>query len=106
MSQANPEDRGKPGHISMIQTAGRIGSEPKAISTKTGTPMTVCSLAADLGGGQPMWVNLVAFGKLAERLLRTHKGDKVAVMGKLQNSSYMKDGEARTSLQVVADSLM
>lgn len=53
----------------------------------------------------PNFVDVTVFGKRAEPLSRyLHKGDKVAVEGRLRYSSWEgKDGSKRSKLEVVAD---
>lgn len=94
----------------MIQIAvyGRLGDDPKAISTRTGKPMSVGSLACDPGDDVdgPLWVGIVAFGRQAEALSKHHKGDLLSVSGRLQRHQWEQNGERREQLQAVADSIV
>ncbi|HEX2796686.1 MAG TPA: single-stranded DNA-binding protein [Immundisolibacter sp.] len=65
---------------------GRLGDAPRAIETRSGKPMTVGTLAVDAGeeDGPPLWLGIVAFGKLADLLLRHAKGDLVSASGRVQ----------------------
>jgi hypothetical protein len=48
------------------------------------------------------WFRLVAFGEAAEHLVRFGKGERIAVTGRLQSSSYTdREGVKRTSVEVV-----
>lgn len=52
----------------------------------------------------PNFVDVIVFGKRAEALSRLlSKGTKIAVDGKLRYSSWEKDGQRRSKLEVVAE---
>lgn len=52
----------------------------------------------------PNFVDCVVFGRRAEALSRLlSKGTKIAVDGKLRYSSWEKDGQRRSKLEVVAE---
>ena len=83
---------------------GRLGKDPKAISTKTGTPMTVSSMACDLGRDKDeptTWFDLVAFKEMAEYLLVMRKSERVSVFGRLQSRTY----NGRQSLSIIVEGL-
>ena len=54
--------------------------------------------------GKPMWLKVKFFGIPAEKVSdRYKKGDTVTVSGKMEQSFYTtKDGEERSSLEVIA----
>lgn len=54
---------------------------------------------------EPHWFDVIAWGYLRDKALTLRKGDLVVVSGRLETSSYEKDGVKRTSVQVVADSV-
>lgn len=88
---------------------GRLGGAPRAIETKNGKPMAVATLAVDVGDdeGPPLWLGIVAFGKLADLLLRHAKGDLVSASGRVQVRRWTDtDGSGREQLQLVADALV
>ena len=88
---------------------GRIAQEPREISTRTGKMMVVTNIAVAIGdyNDPPLWVGVVAFGKVGEDLTRHQKGDLISVAGRVQRSSWTTpSGEKREQLQVVADSLV
>jgi single-strand DNA-binding protein len=97
----------------MMQIAahGRLGQDPKEITTKTGTKMAVATIAVTLdtrGEDQETeWFGLVAFGKLAESLLRHKRGDMLSASGRVQINTWTTDGgEQRRQFQIVADSVV
>lgn len=86
---------------------GHLGSDPETRYTSSGAPVTSFSIACgwkskDKEGTE--WVNITAFGKLAEiceKYLR--KGKQVFIQGRLTTDKYEKDGVTRYSTKVVAD---
>jgi single-strand DNA-binding protein len=89
---------------------GRLGGDPVERATRTGKSMMTASIAVSVGRpGEPEvteWVNLVAFGKAGELLVRHQKGDVVAVMGTLTRSTFTRrDGEERTSWSLTVESI-
>ena len=94
---------------------GRLGRDPRPIETGNGKPMTVASVAVTLDareGGETgeatLWLDVLAFGRVADDLARHAKGDTVSVAGRLQLSRFTSSttGEARENWQCVADSVM
>jgi single-strand DNA-binding protein len=88
---------------------GRLGQDPKTITTKAGKPMASASLACDVtpyghdGDAVSVWVNVVAFGQVAEALQRHAKGDMLAVMGRLTKKAFVaRDGTQRESWSLTA----
>lgn len=90
---------------------GRLGQDPRAIETRSGKPMTVATIAVDLqdrnGESATQWVGVVAFGRLADDLLRHTKGECIAVSGRCQSNTWTNgSGETQTQLQLVADTIV
>lgn len=87
---------------------GRIGQDPRSIETRSGKPMAVTSIAVDIGESDDpaLWVGIVAFGKVAEDLLRHSKGDLISASGRVQRNTWQQNGEKREQLQVVADAVI
>jgi single-stranded DNA-binding protein len=52
------------------------------------------------------WFNGVAFGRVADELGRHHKGDHVAVTGRLTRSTFTRNGEDRTSWGVTIEQIV
>lgn len=87
---------------------GRLGRDPKAISTASGKPMASASIACDLSSQRDPdathWLPLLAFGQQAEALLKHAQGDMVAVSGRLQRNTWTdKEGVQHVDLQLIAD---
>jgi single-strand DNA-binding protein len=88
---------------------GRLGQDPRSITTQSGKPMAAASMAVAVAeqDAPPLWVSILAFGKVAEDLLRLQKGDMVSVSGRVQRSNWTgNDGVKHEQLQIVADSLV
>ena len=87
---------------------GRIGQDPRSIDTKSGKSMAVTSIAVTIGEGDDatLWIGVVAFGKVADELLRHGKGDLISASGRVQRNTWTQNGEKREQLQVVADAVI
>jgi len=97
----------------MMQVAcyGRLVSDPRSITTKSGKPMTVGRLVANLqtrnaDGEAGFFLGIVAFGGLAERLAGLQKGAMVSVIGRCQLNRWESDQGPREELQVVVDEIV
>jgi len=95
---------------------GNLGSEPvergrtEKAGPIVGFPIAENVQAFDTNSKQfntihTNWFQVTAFGQIAEKAKRgLHKGDRVAVHGKLKVSKYKsKTGEDRTSVEIIAD---
>jgi single-stranded DNA-binding protein len=94
-----------------LSARGRLANDPRPIQTKSGTAMTVATLAVNLPVSRTeetatQWLSLTAFGKTAELLARHGKGDLVSVAGNVQIDRWQKDGEQIDRLAVILDSLI
>lgn len=86
---------------------GRLGQDPETRYSASGDAITSFSIACgwkskDKEGTE--WVNVTAFGKLAEICGEyLTKGKQVFIQGRLKTDKYEKDGVTRYSTKVVAD---
>lgn len=88
--------------MNSVNLVGRLTQDPEARTSKSGeTKYTTFGLAVNDRYGdkdRATFVNVTAFGKLGEILAaHKHKGDQIAVTGRLTTSEGFKD------LRVVAD---
>lgn len=100
-------------NTNVVVLSGNLGREPELKSTQGGTQILSFSLA--VGERRPdnngnwtdytNWVDCIMFGKRAESLSRyLHKGQHVSLNGSLSYSSWEKDGQRHSRLEVkVAD---
>ena len=100
--------------LNSVAISGNIGSEPELRATNSGTQILSFSVAVNERvknqqtgewTDRANWVTCVIFGARAEKLANyLHKGDKVAVSGRLRYSSWeTQDGQKRSKLEVVVD---
>ena len=95
-----------------LAARGRIGSDPKSRETKNGKAMATTTLAVDVTAynaddPQTLWLGLVAFGDVAERLSRVRKGDSVSVHGVLTQKPYeTSQGEQRDGFSLLVESMV
>lgn len=94
-----------------VQLIGRLGAEPELKETTNGSKMVRLSLATNESylnakkekTEETNWHNLLLWGNLAastEKYL--HKGDTIAIEGRLKNNSFTdKSGEKRYSNDII-----
>lgn len=95
---------------------GRLGQTPELKYGQSGTAVCSFSVATseswtDKQSGQKQekteWHRITAFGKLAEICGKyLSKGKQVYVEGKLQTSSYEKDGQTHYVTKIIADNVI
>ena len=101
--------------INRVIVTGNLTRDPELKSTASGTPVLAFGIAVnDRRKNQqtgewedyPNFIDCTMFGSRAESLARfLQKGSKVGVEGKLRYSSWEKDGQKRSKLEVVVDDL-
>ena len=85
---------------------GILYGEPQARTSKSGSQFATAKVKADGKDGAVLWISIVAFNDLAERLLTLRPNNAVAISGKLEVSAYTaKDGSPAAGLSVVCDEL-
>lgn len=93
--------------MNKIVLIGRLCREP-SLSHKDGTAICKFYLAVDRPYNRKAavttdFIPVVFFGKLAETVSKYFgQGDKIALSGRLETSTYMKDDEKRTSFSIIA----
>lgn len=99
-----------------ITAVGNLTSDPELRFSTKGTAVANFSVACtprtfDRSGGN--WVDgdvsylrVSVFGDTAEHVAESlHKGNRVIVMGKLQQGSYVKDGQKVQTWTLIADAV-
>ena len=104
------------GGLNKCQIIGRLGQNPEVKYSQSGTAVCNMSVATseewtDKQSGEKTekteWHRVVCFSKLAENCGKyLQKGRQVYVEGKLQTSSYEKDGQTHYTTKIVADTVM
>ena len=99
--------------INRVNISGNLTRDPELRQTTSGTAILRFGVAVNDRRRNPQsgdwedvpnFVDCVVFGNRAEPLSRfLSKGSKVAVEGKLRYSSWERDGQRRSKLEVVVD---
>lgn len=97
--------------VNSVTISGNIGNDPAMRQTQSGSSVMTFSVAVSerVKRGEEWtdytnWIDVVVFGKRAEGLSKfLAKGMKVCVCGKLRYSSWEKDGQKRSKVEVIAD---
>lgn len=85
---------------------GNLYGDPQARTSQAGKSFTTAKVRADGKDGSVVWVSLVAFGELAERLATLKANNAVAVSGKVEVNAYLnKADEPAAGLSIVVDEL-
>ena len=89
-----------------ILLTGTLYGDPQPRTSKTGSTFATAKVKADGKDGSTLWISVVAFGDLADRLLTMRANNALALSGKLEVSAYTaKDGSPAAGLSVVCDEL-
>lgn len=94
--------------MNSITVIGNVGKDPVVRFTGQGKAITKFSVATSTGkddNKRTVWHDVVCFDEQAERVAdEVTKGTRVVVVGRLNKEQYeTKDGEKRTSVEIVAD---
>ena len=90
-----------------ILCAGKLVSDPKPRVGPSGKPFTTVNVRCPVSGeDDDVLVSGIAFGSVAEALARLKAGDTVALQGAAKLNHWVKDGEPRTGLSMVADAVL
>lgn len=94
-------------NMNKVMLIGNLAADPELRQTASGTLTTEVRLGVNRRGKDAGcdFVSVVCWQATAEMVCKyLHKGDKVAVAGRLQTRSYVaKDGGKRYVTEVVAD---
>jgi len=101
--------------INSTSISGNLGRDAELRRTQTGMAVANFTVAVTDGKKNQQtgewekvthWIPCVMFGARAEKLAPSlEKGAKVAVSGRLRESRWEKNGEARSRLELVVDEL-
>ena len=100
--------------INVVVISGNLTRDPELRHTNSGTAILSFGVAVndrmkDRDGSwvdRPNFVDVTVFGARAEALSRyLSKGTKVALSGKLRYSSWERDGQKRSKLEVIAEEI-
>ena len=101
--------------INRVVVSGNLTRDPEIRSSQSGTNILTFGIAVNDRRRNPQtqewedyanFVDCVLFGNRADYMSRAlHKGTKVVVEGKLRYSSWERDGQRRSKLEVVVDDI-
>lgn len=101
--------------INRVVLTGNLGADPELRRTQSGMAVLSMRIAvndrrknAQTGEYEDVvnWVDCTMFGNRAESVSNyISKGNKVAIEGKLRYSSWERDGNRRSKLEVVVDEI-
>lgn len=99
--------------MNSVALSGNIGRDPEIRATQSGTVILNFSLAVserikkgDEWTDYTNWVDIVVFGRRADSLGKIlSKGMKVAVAGHLRYSTWERDGQKRSKIEVIAEDI-
>ena len=89
-----------------VQLVGTLGAEPEMRIAPSGSPVLKLRFYTQEAGINE-WHRVTVWGPLAGTLNQyLRKGDRLVVEGRLQTSSYEKNGEKRYSTEIVAKTVL
>lgn len=92
--------------LNKVILIGRSSNKPSLKESQNGVKYCAFSIATNSGYGdkkQTDWHDITAFGKLAEVCSQyIEKGTMVYVEGRIQYSTYEKDGQKHKSTKIIA----
>lgn len=101
--------------INKVMIAGNLTRSPELRSTQGGTSVLTFGVAVNDRRKNPQtgewedhpnYVDCALFGKRAETISKfIDKGSKVAIEGSLRYSSWERDGQRRSKLEVIVDEI-
>ncbi len=101
--------------INRVNISGNLTRDPELRQTQSGTAVLSIGVAVNDRRRNPQtgewedfpnFIDCVMFGARAESIARyLSKGQKVAIEGKLRYSSWERDGQRRSKIEVIIDDL-
>ena len=92
--------------MNKVCISGRLTSDPELAQTKSGKSYCRFTLAVDKWGKDAgaSFINCVAWDKRAETISQyVKKGQMLPVVGRLDQSSYEKDGKKQSLVSVIVE---
>ena len=93
----------------LVIIAGRLGRDAELKKTKNETSVASFSVACEIGWGDAKkteWVKVALFGKRADGLVPyLKKGTAITVSGEGKANAWLKDGEAKGEIEIIADKI-
>jgi len=84
---------------------GKLIADPDTRTGNSGRPFTTARMAAGTDD-ESVLCSVIAFGTAGEQLAALAKGDSLAIVGRTKPKAWLKDGDPRAGLDVVADQVL
>ena len=84
---------------------GKLTTDPETRTGNSGRPFTTARMAAGTDD-ESVLCSVIAFGTAGEQLSKLAKGDSLAIVGRTKPKAWLKDGDPRANLDVVADQIL
>lgn len=93
--------------LNKVILIGRLTADVEVRKSNAGEEIHSFALAVDSGvENEAYFFNVKVFGKLVGSSKLLHKGDKIALEGRLTQSKWVsKDGSKKSSVEIVANSI-
>lgn len=89
--------------MNQIIVSGNLGNDPELRVSTSGVSRVTLNLAIKRYEKEDFWVYFTAFGTLAENIAKySKKGDKLLIQGRIDETTYEKDGVERSQYQFIA----
>lgn len=91
---------------------GRAAFDARTHTTQSGKAMATCRVAVDVTGrdaseAKTWWIDVLAFGRIADELERVEKGKFVSAMGRVTRGTYTTQaGIEREQWTLLADAIV
>jgi single-strand DNA-binding protein len=96
--------------INTCTFSGFLAKDVELKTSTTGNDFAVSSMALknyrDAKDAPPLWLSLIAFGKLAGYFANGKKSQEIVVTGELIQETYNANGEMKTSLKLIVSDVM
>lgn len=86
-----------------VHATGTLVADPEQRTSASGTAWLRLKVSVP-SGQESVFVSVAVFdGDLIDRLAPLHKGDSISLAGTAHTSAWLKDGEAKAGLNMVAN---
>jgi len=96
--------------LNQVVLVGRLTQDPTVEETEGGYKRTVVNVAVNRGFKnadgiyETDFIRCILWNAIAENTTTyCHKGDVIGVKGRIQTSSYEKDGETKYAIDIIAE---
>jgi single-strand DNA-binding protein len=95
--------------MNQITVIGTLGKDPELKYSNNGLAIANLSIATNYGkeeNQKTTWHYVTVFGDMAENVAASlFKGDRAIVVGRLEKSTYEKEGVQHTNVSIIADAV-